>query len=284
MTDADRPIRAGASLVRILALLLAFGLVAAACGDSDDGDDAAAPETTEAGEVEAGQDTAPEGTDGTTADTADDAPAEGEPVHGGRLVYGIEADSANPWAHYSTSCAISCLMVYRSVADTLFVLDENGEPQPNLAESAEPNEDFTQWTLTIRDGIQFHDGTPLTGEAVAYNLLTCKASALTGPAFTFVGGIQGSGQTVTLDFIQPSPTALHGLVDGSCAFMMSEEWLRSLSTNPLRNPQSPFFDQATADAPVDGDPTAIVGTGPFVYESYSPGNGNSFIATRNLDY
>ena len=37
--------------------------------------------------------------------------------------------------------------------------------------------------MTIRDGIFFHDGTPLDGAAVKYNIDTCRYSPLTGPAF-----------------------------------------------------------------------------------------------------
>ena len=35
------------------------------------------------------------------------------PTYGGRLVYGIEADTANPFVHYASSCAISCRMIFR---------------------------------------------------------------------------------------------------------------------------------------------------------------------------
>ena len=44
--------------------------------------------------------------------------------------------------------------------------DENLELQPRLAESWEPNEDGTVWTFTIRQGVTFHDGAPLTAEDV----------------------------------------------------------------------------------------------------------------------
>ena len=90
---------------RWLALLLALAMLAAACG-SDDGDD----ETTE---VTTGQDEEEQQqveTDRAEGEATGDDTRESDsgPVRGGKLVYGIEADSANPWAHYAVSCAISC--------------------------------------------------------------------------------------------------------------------------------------------------------------------------------
>ncbi len=71
---------------------------------------------------------------------------------------------------------------------------------------------------------------------------------------------------------------------GSCGYMLSQEWLASLADVPQRNPESPVYDEALAATPADGDPAAPVGLGAFVFESYTPGNGNSFMAVRNEDY
>ena len=105
------------------------------------------------------------------------------PVQGGTLVYGLEADSANPWAPYRTSCVTSCLAVLRGISDSLFAVDADGQMVPYLVESVDHNADYTQWTLHIRDGITFHDGTPLDGAAVKFNIDTCRASPLTATAY-----------------------------------------------------------------------------------------------------
>jgi peptide/nickel transport system substrate-binding protein len=55
------------------------------------------------------------------------------------------------------------------VGETLIRLDADFAPAPWLAESIVA-EDATRWVLTMRQGITFHDGTPLTAEAVRASL------------------------------------------------------------------------------------------------------------------
>ncbi|HSJ58436.1 MAG TPA: ABC transporter substrate-binding protein, partial [Anaerolineae bacterium] len=42
-------------------------------------------------------------------------------------------------------------------------------PVPALATECTPNEDSTEWTCTLREGVQFHDGTPFNADAVIFN-------------------------------------------------------------------------------------------------------------------
>lgn len=264
-------------LSKFLALLFAFAMIAAACGGS--GDDAS--DVTLAVDDEEQAELAEDRADGdATGDDTREAEA-GEPVYGGRLVYGIEADSANPWSHYATSCAISCRMVLRTISDGLFATDESGEIQPYLVESAEPNADFTEWTLVIRDGITFHDGEPLDGAAVKYNLDVCRFSPLTGPSFLGLADVTAEGQTVTMTYSAPDALGPKILRTEVCGMMLSPKWMATLSNNPLYAGMS---EEELAELDLSGDPSAPVGVGPFKFVSYTPGNGNSFIAERNEDY
>ena len=47
------------------------------------------------------------------------------------------------------------------VFDTLFGLDASYTPQPQMLEGATTSADGLTWTLTLRDGLRFHDGTPV---------------------------------------------------------------------------------------------------------------------------
>ena len=54
------------------------------------------------------------------------------------------------------------------VFDTLYGLDENYQPQPQMVEGHAVENDGKLWTLTLRPGLKFHDGTPvLARDAVA---------------------------------------------------------------------------------------------------------------------
>ena len=129
---------------------------------------------------------------------------------------------------------------------------------------------------------------PLTGEAVAYNLNLCKIGQLTGTAFLGIDEITGEGQTVIVTAAQPLAAGIGPYVRAeSCGFMFSPAWLETLPNNPqYSSPFSPLSPQERAEgmARATGDPAAPVGLGAFRFVSYTPGNGNSFLAERNPDY
>ncbi len=59
-----------------------------------------------------------------------------------------------------------CMMIF----DTLFALDANGTPQHQMLEGHTVENDGLVWTLTLRDGQLFHDGTPVLGRDVVASL------------------------------------------------------------------------------------------------------------------
>lgn len=230
---------------RLLALLLGLALVAAACGGDDD--EGTTTDTTG---------------DGGSTDTEPDETDEGDPVAGGSLVYGLEADTATPWTPAKSVCAISCHMVMRSIYDPLTLFGEDGDVHPNLLESFSSNDDFTVWTLVPRTGITFHDGTALDAEAIKANLDAHKASFLTGKALLNVASVE--------------------VADGAVVVTMSAPWARFpvFLAGQIGYMASPTWLAATADDPtLEAKP---VGTGPFVFKSYEP--GGSFVATKNAEY
>ncbi|MBP90000.1 MAG: ABC transporter substrate-binding protein [Planctomycetaceae bacterium] len=60
--------------------------------------------------------------------------------------------------------------VILNLYDTLVAFcDETLEIVPSLAESWETSEDGLSWTFHLREGVKFHDGTPLTADAVVFS-------------------------------------------------------------------------------------------------------------------
>ena len=231
-------------LRRGLAVLVV--LAAASCGGGDDsGDGDAAP--------------APGDTDGTETT---EAAAEVEPVRGGTLVYAVEADTSSPWTPQAMVCAAACYStVGRTVYEPLVLIGDDGEVYPYLLESITPNEDATVWTLVVRDGIAFHDGTPLDGDAVAYNLDATQNAALVGLAVGPMETVASDGDMTVTVTMNSSWPAFGNYLNSQLGLMASPTWLEAVAAGTA-------------------DPTAPVGTGPFIFESYESGENGRFTATR----
>ena len=52
--------------------------------------------------------------------------------------------------------------------DQLATYDETGAPQFRLAESITANEDATEWTVKLREGVTWSDGEPFTADDVLF--------------------------------------------------------------------------------------------------------------------
>jgi peptide/nickel transport system substrate-binding protein len=96
------------------------------------------------------------------------------PPQGGSIEFGLEAESNGGYCLQDSTLAASGIQVANAIYDTLTVLNTKGEYVPYLAQSVEPNADYTQWTITLRPGVQFHDGTPLDAAALKLNLDTYR--------------------------------------------------------------------------------------------------------------
>lgn len=147
---------------------------------------------------------------GAGAARAADANAPPAANTGGTLIYydavGNETlDPAEPQSSSSFSQE-----VLSALYDTLIGLDDAGQPKPALAESWSYNADLSAFTMKLRHGVRFHDGTPFNAEAVKRNLersiaLGGRASTTVSEALKPVAGIEVSGDdTVTLKLNPPS--------------------------------------------------------------------------------
>lgn len=78
----------------------------------------------------------------------------------------------------------------------LYALDDDYMPQPCLAKSCTPNSSGSKWTVTMREGVTFHDGTPCT----AYDVVATIEEILRLAN-------EGKGQYAQLKYIISSATA-----------------------------------------------------------------------------
>ncbi len=87
----------------------------------------------------------------------------GEAKPGGVLRVGLTAaaESLDPAGAVSVQT-----LIMRQIYDSLFVYDEKGNVQPELAESMETTDDGTTWIMKLPSGVKFHDGTDFNSQAV----------------------------------------------------------------------------------------------------------------------
>jgi len=96
------------------------------------------------------------------------------PRRGGSAVFALEAETTSGFCLPDATLAASGIQVVNAIYDTLVTLDAKGEYVPYLAETIEHNPDYTQWTITLRDGVEFQNGEPLDAAALKLNLDTYR--------------------------------------------------------------------------------------------------------------
>lgn len=193
-----------------------------------------------------------------TAST-DGAQASGSPQAGGSLRVGIVGGSAkdsldahSPVTHPDQARVIQ-------LYDTLATYNTDYELEMALAEEITPSEDAATWTVTLREGLKFSDGSPIRAEDVVFTFqrITDPADPKAGAAgFALLdrAGIKATDQrTVVFPFTEPFAT----------------------------------FPDAVAQygngiVPEGYDPAAPVGSGPFMLQSFDPGSQSTFV--RNPYY
>ncbi len=73
----------------------------------------------------------------------------------------------------------------------LLRFDENGAVEPDLAESVTPNEDGTVWTATLRDGVAYANGDPITAEHFVTSWTRALDPSRLSPMARFMSPVQG---------------------------------------------------------------------------------------------
>ena len=185
------------------------------------------------------------------------------PRKGGSLVFGVDAEEQGFDPTQARFDEVG-VMYARTVFDPLTIITSSGDWAPYLAESVEPNADYTAWTVTLRDGLVFHDGTPCDGAALLTNFEAHSHSVLTGIVInpTLNSITQTGPNAVTISFKSPwvpFPFYLAGGVGGQIAYVVAPSMLSN--PNGTSHP---------------------VGTGPFVFKEWIP--NAHFTATANPNY
>ena len=252
---------------RWLSVLAVLALVLAACGQQG---------SSQAEESDAPPPTGSEGAEPTDG-------AAGEPQQGGTLVFAGArlAASLDPALTSDGESFRVLQQVYEPLVD--LAPGSANELVGVLAESWTGEPSDTEYVFTLREGVVFHDGTPLTAEAVKINFDRWQnfAEEFQADAYYYGAVMDGFGEenlienveatderTVTITLREPSPTFLFGL---------------ALTPFAIISPE--VLEATNADDPAEstfGTDVVQGGTGPFILQEYVP--DDSAVLTRNEEY
>jgi peptide/nickel transport system substrate-binding protein len=214
------------------AMVAAFVLAVAACGGSGGGGGSGVP-----------------GNDGT-------------PKSGGSVTYALDGKTTN-FCIPSAQLAISGIMISTAVYDTLTVPTRDPlKYAPYLAKDVQPNATYDTWTITLRPGVTFQDGTPVSSAAVKQNIEAWR----TGTVLQFM---YANIASVT------APDDMTVVVSMKSPWVAFPAWLWNIGRVGIVAPAQLDAGEACK--------TTLIGSGPFTVTDFDPSTGD--VATKkNADY
>ena len=153
------------------------------------------------------------------------------------------------------------------IYDSLFALDAKLEPRPQMVESWTVGDDQLTWTFKLRDGLKWHDGTPVTSADVLPSIKRWTEKDT-------LGGL-----------LAKSTKEMKTLDDRSFQIVLKEPY--GLMLKSLAKPASvPLFvmPKRVAETPVSQQIADTTGSGPFIFRKDEWKPGEKVVYIRNSDY
>ena len=151
----------------------------------------------------------------------------------------------------------------RPLYDSLLTTDENDNLLPHLATAWEISDDGLEYTLHLREGVMFHDGTPWSADAVIFNIQRQidTPDAFSHVAYSRVVEMEAiDDHTVWIKIGEPNGDFLYQVTAGTGAYQISPTaWGEDGST---------FHENP-------------VGTGAFMFKSHEPQSEIQYVANPN---
>jgi peptide/nickel transport system substrate-binding protein len=152
--------------------------------------------------------------------------------------------------------------IYQSVFDMFIAQDTDLSQMPGILTQWGWNADKTKVELTVREGVTWHDGTPLTAEDVVWSLERAADPDSGNPIqfiWSTIGNFEVSGNQITGDVLRFEPTIF--------------KWMSFLTGYVL--PKA--YIETVGE---DGFEAAPIGSGPYMVEKYER---NAFIRLKAYD-
>lgn len=186
---------------------------------------------------------------------ADAGAVEGEGVRGGTLIVALNTDLASLDLMFGSATINRDVMGH--VYEYLFTMGEGNVYIPDLAEDMEISEDGQTFTITLRQGVPFHNGKEMTSADVLASL--GRWQRMTQRGASILANLESANAvddyTVELVFSQPNGGFLYGIGHyGGLFGILPEEIVNK------------HYDEANAEEP-DSQITDVadaIGTGPYM--------------------
>ncbi|WP_244928598.1 ABC transporter substrate-binding protein [Nocardioides sp. W7] len=185
----------------------------------------------------------------------------GDPKSGGQLSYAMYSEPRSLDPAVSIAAVTTGGTEMAAIYDVLLRYDtESQEFVPQLADSIEANAENTEWTLTLRDGVTFSDGTPLDAAAV-------KASQVR----------YSSARAPEAALWNDNVTSIEAPDDKTVVYSLNKPW----TMFPAMLASGPGMIVGAAAGPV-GEGFKPVGAGPFTFVHQRA--GEEVLLEANEDY
>jgi peptide/nickel transport system substrate-binding protein len=153
------------------------------------------------------------------------------------------------------------------VYDTLFALDDKLQVKPQMVDKWDVSADKLTWTFTLRDGLAWHDGTPVTAADCVASIKRWGAKDSMGQKLLSVTADLAApdGKTIRMTLKEP-----YGLV------------LQSLAKPGANVPV--MMPKRIADTDPNTQITDATGSGPFIFKKDEWKPGEKAVYVKNTNY
>lgn len=192
-----------------------------------------------------------------------------EPVEGGEITFLLETLDLN-WVVNGSSINNYAGHIWHHITDKLTHVDDEGNVTPWLAEDWDINDDYTEFTLYLKEGVTFSDGSPFNAAAVIANFeIWAYGDADRGinrvtlfPTGNYEGAEEIDEHTVRVNFSSPT-----------LGFIGHLGFHGSVLLSPV---------SIANDVEEQAGLVTQLGTGPFVIERFVP--NDEIVLAKREDY
>jgi peptide/nickel transport system substrate-binding protein len=153
------------------------------------------------------------------------------------------------------------------IYDQLFALDDKLKPQPQMVDTWKTSDDKLTWTFTLRDGLKWHDGAPVTSADVIPSIKRWMDKDVIGGVLAKFTREMKAIDDKTFELVLKEPFGI-----------MLPSLARSSSVPLLIMPKR------SAETPVGQQISDTTGSGPFIFKKDEWKPGEKTVYVRNPDY